>query len=110
MDGMEEVYQQSDISVVPTKSTEGLSLSLLESMSCGLPIITTHAGGIGDAVIDGYNALVFDPHNDNLADYIHYLAQNEQLRKVMGERNREIAKCFDIKIWQRRWKQIIDQF
>ncbi len=82
----------------------------LESMSCGLPVITTYAGGIGDAVIDGYNALVFDPHNDNLADYIHYLAQNEQLRKVMGERNREIAKCFDIKIWQRRWKQIIDQF
>ena len=30
MDGMEEVYQQSDIAVVPTKACEGLSLSLLE--------------------------------------------------------------------------------
>lgn len=37
MDGMEEMYQNADISVIPTISTEGLSLSLLESMSCGLP-------------------------------------------------------------------------
>lgn len=110
MDGMEEVYQQSDIAVIPTKACEGLSLSILESCACGLPIITTHAGGIGDAIIDGYNALVFDPANDNLAEYIHYLAQDEQLRKIMGERNREIAKCFDIKVWQAKWKQIIDSF
>lgn len=110
MDGMEEVYQQSDIAVVPTKACEGLSLSLLEAMSCGLPIITTHAGGIGDAVIDGYNALIFDPHNDNLAEFIHFLAQNEPLRKVIGFRNRDIAKCFDIKVWQHKWRQVINSF
>jgi glycosyltransferase involved in cell wall biosynthesis len=110
MDGMEEVYQGSDISVVPTPASEGLSLSLLESMACGLPVITTPVGGLGDAVIDGYNALVYDPSHEDLADYIHYLAQNEELRKVMGERNREIAKCFDIKIWQNKWRQIVNSF
>jgi glycosyltransferase involved in cell wall biosynthesis len=110
MDGMEEVYQQSDIAVIPTKACEGLSLSVLESFACGLPVITTHAGGIGDAVIDGYNALVFDPASDNLADYIHYLAQDERLRKIYGERNREIARCFDIKVWHEKWKQIINSF
>ncbi|MBA1335845.1 MAG: Glycosyl transferase, group 1 [Firmicutes bacterium] len=110
MDGMEEVYQQSDIAVIPTKACEGLSLSLLEAMACGLPIITTPVGGIGDAVIDGYNALVFDPNHDDLAEYIHEMAQNEEMRKIMGQRNREIAQCFDIRIWQARWKQIIDQF
>jgi len=110
MNGMEEVYQQSDIAVVPTKACEGLSLSLLEAMACGLPVITTSVGGIGDAIIDGYNALIFDPANDSLADYIHCLAQNEQSRKVMGQRNREIAKYFDIKTWRAKWKQIIDSF
>jgi len=30
-----------------------LSLSLLESMASGLPVITTPVGGLGDAVIDG---------------------------------------------------------
>lgn len=110
MDGMEEVYQQSDIAVVPTKACEGLSLSLLESMACGLPIITTHVGGICDAVIDGYNALVFDPESNSLAEYIHYLAENKELRRSLGDRNREIAKCFDIKIWQERWRGLLAQF
>jgi glycosyltransferase involved in cell wall biosynthesis len=110
MDGMEEIYQNADISVVPTKATEGLSLSLLESMSTGLPVITTPVGGIPDAIIDNYNAMLFDPNHDNLGDFIHYMAQNKGLREVMGARNREIAKCFDIKVWQGRWKQIIDQF
>ena len=43
--------RNADISVVPTMASEGLSLSLLESMACGLPIVTTPVGGLGDAVI-----------------------------------------------------------
>lgn len=107
MDGMEEVYQQSDIAVIPTRASEGLSLSLLEAMASGLPIITTPVGGLGDAIIDGYNALVYNPDHEKLGDYIHYLAQNPELRKKMGERNVEIAKCFDIKKWQNQWRELI---
>jgi glycosyltransferase involved in cell wall biosynthesis len=110
MEGMEEVYQESDISIVPTKACEGLSLSLLESMSCGLPVITTPVGGLGDAVIDGYNALLFDPNHDNLADFIAYLAKHERLRRKFGKRNREIAKSFDIKLWREKWKKLIKSF
>jgi glycosyltransferase involved in cell wall biosynthesis len=111
MDGMEEVYQWADIGVVPTKASEGLSLSLLESMACGLPVVTTPVGGLSDAVINNYNALVFDPDHDDLGEAIHYLAQNPELRKVMGERNRQIAmECFDINIWKSRWMNIINSF
>lgn len=111
MEGMEEVYQQADISVVPTRASEGLSLSLLESMACGLPVITTPVGGLGDAVIDGYNGLIFDPNHENLTDYIRYLAENEDLRRKFGERNREIAEqCFDIKLWEEKWKNLIKRF
>jgi len=111
MEGMEEVYQQADISVVPTRASEGLSLSLLESMACGLPVITTPVGGLGDAVIDGYNGLIFDPNHENLTDYIRYLAENEDLRRKFGERNREIAvECFDIEIWKTKWRELIRRF
>lgn len=111
MDGMEEVYQWADISVVPTKASEGLSLSLLESMACGLPTITTPVGGLNEAVINGYNSLVIDPDHDDLGEAIHYLAQNPELRKVMGERNRQIAvECFDISIWKQRWLSVINSF
>ena len=111
MEGMEEVYQQADISVVPTRASEGLSLSLLESMACGLPIITTPVGGLGDAVIPNYNAIVYDPLHDDLSDAIRFLAENPDVRQKMGERNRQIAEeSFDIELWKARWRSILRMF
>lgn len=110
-DDMVEVYQNADISLIPTISTEGLSLSLLESMSCGLPIVITPVGGLGDAVIHGYNALIYDPNHEDLGLCIKALAEDEETRLKMGKRNREIAvECFDIEIWKARWKNLLLQF
>lgn len=110
MEGMEEIYQGSDISVVPTRSTEGLSLSLLESLSCGLPVVTTPVGGLGDAVIDGYNAMICDLQQNDLGEYINYLAENEDMRKKLGKRAREVAvECFDIEIWKQKWMNVINR-
>jgi glycosyltransferase involved in cell wall biosynthesis len=111
MDGMEEIYQEADIGVVPTKSCEGLSLSLLECMACGLPTITTHAGGLTDATIDGYNTIIFNPVDNNLSELIKFLGSNPEAREVMGKRNREIAvECFDIEVWKNRWGNLLRQF
>ena len=111
MDDMPEQYRQADIAVIPTMACEGLSLSLLESMSCGLPVITTPVGGLGDAVIDNYNAFIYDPNHENMTQYIDYLADDAELRKKFGKRSREIAvECFDIEIWRQKWKNLLAQF
>lgn len=111
MDKMPEMYQEADISVVPTIASEGLSLSLLESMSCGLPVITTPVGGLGDAVIDNYNALIYNPNHEDLGEKIDYLAKNPDVCEEFGKRNREIAvECFDIEIWRDKWKEIVGGF
>jgi glycosyltransferase involved in cell wall biosynthesis len=111
MEEMPEVYQQADISVVPTRACEGLSLSLLESKSCGLPVVTTPVGGLGDAVIPNYNALIYDPNYGGLGECIDFLAGNLDVREKMGKLNREIAvQSFDIKIWRERWKRLIQGF
>ena len=41
-----------------SSDVEGLPLSVLEAMSCELPIITTAAGGVIDIVVDGWNGFV----------------------------------------------------
>jgi glycosyltransferase involved in cell wall biosynthesis len=108
MDGMEEVYQSADIAVIPTRGAEGLALSLLEAMSCGLPVITTNSGGLGDAVIPDYNALVYDYNHDDLGRLVDYLAKNEEIREIFGKRNRQIAvESFDIRLWQEKWKNLL---
>ena len=111
MEEMPEVYRQADIATIPTRACEGLSLSLLEAMACGLPVITTPVGGLGDAVIDGYNGLVYDPNHEDLGEHIDFLAKNEEMRTLFGFRNREIAvECFDIKRWHARWKEVLKMF
>jgi hypothetical protein len=39
------------------------------------------------------------------------MAENEDLMRKFGERNREIAvDCFDIEIWKEKWKNLIRRF
>ena len=111
MDEMPQVYQDADIAVVPTKAAEGMSLSLLEAMATGLPVITTPVGGLMDPVIPGYNALVYDPNHENLGEYIHQMAKDADMRERFSRRNREIAvECFDISIWRKRWADLLAAF
>ena len=111
MDDMVGVYQGADMAVVPTRACEGLSLSLLEAQSCGLPVITTNVGGLGDSVIHGYNALVYEPHHGGLGELIDYMAKDTTMRQTFGKRNRDIAReCFDIKIWHNRWRVLLKSF
>ncbi len=110
MDDMPEMYRSVDIGVVPTIACEGSSLSAAEIMATGLPLITTNIGGIQEYVIDGYNAIVFNPNRDKLEDAIVELTNNPLQMKEMGMRNREIAeRCFDIGIWRSRWKKVLEK-
>lgn len=106
---MHEIYQQADISVIPTRAAEGLSLSLLESMACGLPVIATPAGGLPNAAIDNYNAIICDLNHDSLADALRKLLKSKKLRDRLGRNGRKLSEAFDIEIWRTKWRKLIKQ-
>lgn len=71
---------------------EGLPLVLLEAMAAGLPIVSTRAGGVGEAARDGQNAYLAEVGDSNdLATAMIRMARTPGLRQ-MGASGREIVQ------------------
>jgi glycosyltransferase involved in cell wall biosynthesis len=57
-------YASADLFLLPSK-TETLGLVLLEAMASGCPVVACRAGGVPDAVQDGYTGFLFEPTDPN---------------------------------------------
>ena len=73
-------------------SSEGLPISIIEGLRCGLPVIATNVAGIPETVIDHQNGLLIERDIDSLADVLRNLDNydwpkfGEQSRKLFEER------------------------
>ena len=61
------LYNTSDLLIMPNrpirKDVEGFGLTALEASSAGLPVVATRLEGIQDAVRDGENGFLVEPHD-----------------------------------------------
>jgi glycosyltransferase involved in cell wall biosynthesis len=72
--------------VVLCSETESAPLTLLEGMSCGLPVVATEVGGIPEIVEDGVNGFLVQPkHPEAIAERILELNEDGALRRKLGE-------------------------
>lgn len=79
----------SDV-VVLCSETESAPLTLLEGLSCGLPVVATSVGGIPEIVEDGVNGFLVPPkHPEAIAERILELNGDRGLRARLGEAARE---------------------
>jgi glycosyltransferase involved in cell wall biosynthesis len=64
---------------------EGLSLSIGEAMSVGLPVIATKESGASEIIEDNETGLIFDAHDEQaLLRNLQLLYKNINLRKKLG--------------------------
>ena len=88
---------------------EGLPVALIEAAACGLPAVTTSAGGAGEAVIDGSSGFVVPPGDSAaLAGAMRRLCNmSPASRGEMGRRARQHAQeRFDIGRVAERWDRL----
>lgn len=105
---MQDEYPNHDVNVVPSIASEGLSLSMLEAMSCGLCTIATDVGGIPNALINDFNGIMIQANNQKqLTEAIERVYLNRSLTKEFGTNGRKIAETFDKKKWEAGWINII---
>lgn len=69
-----------------TSINEGISLSLLEAMAAGRPIVATNVGGNPDVVVDGKTGFLLPlKDSEKMAEKIVSLLSNKELSIRMGE-------------------------
>lgn len=78
-----------DVFVLPSLR-EGLPMALLEAMSAGLPVVTSHVGAIPQVIEDGCNGYMISPgQHDQLTERLMSLLSSSCLRKGMGKEARK---------------------
>ena len=88
---MPGIYRAADLSVLPS-FMEATSITGLESMATGLPLIGTRVGGIPAIIEDGRSGLLVLPGEPSeIAAAIDRLVSDEALRKAMGAEGRQSA-------------------
>jgi colanic acid/amylovoran biosynthesis glycosyltransferase len=83
---------------------EGLPNVLLEAQAMGLPVVSTAAGGMLEAVAQGKTGLLVREQDDQaLAEALLHLLRNEPLRQQMGDAGRErMCSEFNLEIQTRK--------
>lgn len=106
IDNVLRYYRDARIFVLPSVS-EGMSSSLLEAMSCGLPVIATLVGGNADLVDSnletgktieshyhiGKNGILVSPEDiEGLSEAILKLLKDEELSNQLGRNARKLVE------------------
>ncbi|MCM3729098.1 glycosyltransferase [Neobacillus cucumis] len=87
----EQLLTKTDLFVLPSYN-EGLPLSILEALSYGIPVVSTHVGSVNEAVIDGKNGFLINPGNvESLSKSMLNILQSNDFQE-MGRQSRLLAE------------------
>jgi glycosyltransferase involved in cell wall biosynthesis len=95
---MRAFYSSINVFILPSISTEGLPLSVLEAMAMGLPIIATSIGGTGEAVRHGIDGVLCPPQDSNAlaAAMRSMLLDHESVLEMAIQARQRVAQHFCI--------------
>lgn len=86
-----KLMRESQIAVLPSYN-EGLPISILESISYGMPVIATDVGDMAAAVKDGVNGYLIQPGNvEQIAEKLELL-NNQKMFEKMSKESRILAE------------------
>ena len=85
------LYQGAEVFVL-SSNQEGLGISILEAMACGVPVVATNCGGPDNIVVDGKTGFLVDLNDDyHMANNITRLLKDPQLREKFSNDSVRVA-------------------
>lgn len=91
---------------------EGLCITVIEAMACGLPVVGSDVGGISQTVEHGRTGFIANPEDiDSFTDYLRKLISDPELRTEMGEASRDrVEERYSANSLVKKFCAIVDQY
>lgn len=87
-----ELLAAADLFLMPTLRDEGLPMSALESLACGVPLVANRGGGVVNAIDDGCTGFLVPMGDiDALVAATERVLMNDTLRSTMMQAARNVA-------------------
>lgn len=95
--------------VLYTSRGEGMPIALLEAQALGIPIVASKVLGVVDVIADGQTGYMAST-SDELAERVHEILLDVDLRRTMGSAARQRSEtAFDTRSLGRHSKDVYDQ-
>ena len=111
---MDEILSISDLFLL-TSSYESFGLSALEAMSCGVPVISTNAGGLGEINVHGFTGYLSNVGDvEDMAKHAFSILENEtvlnQFKNQAKEHAMKFEKQFIIPQYEQLYNEVVQSY
>lgn len=110
-DEIYKYYSIANIAVLPSVWNDPAPLTVIESLVCGLPIITTNSGGIPEYATNGSAIIINRDENliNNLSIEIKKLLNDDLQSLNMGNCSRKVSKNLTIENYSNSFSKIMSE-
>lgn len=93
---------------VSSSLREGLPVNVIESFSCGLPVVALKCRGMNDLINNGENGYI-DTDIENFIHHIKLILNNNKKHSKISKSNKEKSKNYEINSIQKKIKKIYNE-
>ena len=104
-----ELYQAADAFAIAS-TAETQSISLMQAMACGLPVVGVRARGLAEYIKPENGFLVEPGDYKTMADKLLEMLFNETLKDAMGKSATIFASQFSPQVIAQKWEEIYKKY
>lgn len=102
----QNIFLEGDLSIL-TSISEGFPYTVIESLGCGIPVISTEVGGVKEALDESCGFTCKPKDVEGIGNAVIKLLLDDDLRKTMGKNARErVLKNFTLNKFVREYEDV----
>lgn len=104
-----EIFFRRSRTFLLSSLREGFPATVVESLACGTPVITSKCGDVADLIIDGWNGFIVKNSKDigTYAEKILKVLSNPELEKTLSANAKSIVNQCSMKATSETWRTVL---